>query len=162
MGYTVTFHRASADSGTSSYDEITDSTVDALTGHSEIDCKVRLAGGVPYTPEDEQITFLGGEKSSVKNYRRVWEFTFLAAAHRTNTTHSVANLNTFLQFVLHADYPYLWMDMSAYSTASGRAATWHTAGKYLPIVIDDWSISIDEKRGTETLTVTISHRFRNK
>ena len=162
MGYTITFHRASQDTSSGAYDEITDTTVDAFTGHSEIDCQVRIPGGVPHTPEDEQITFLGGEKSPIKNYRRVWEMTFLPAAHQTNTTHDVADLHTFLAFVLHSDYPYLWMDMSAYSTASGRAQTWHTAGKYLPITVDDWSTSINEKQGTETLTVTISHRFRNK
>lgn len=162
MGYTIQFHRASADtSGT--YSDVASGTVTALTGYSALTAtNVRLPGGVPHVPEDEQITFLGGEKSSVKNYRRVWEMTFLNAAHKTSTINDVDKYEDFLSFVLHANYPYLWMDMSAYSTASGRVNPWHTANTFIPIVIDDWAISVNEKEGTETLTVTISHRWRNK
>lgn len=161
MGYTITFHKSTADASTNNYDEITNSTVDALSGHTSLECKVRIAGGIPYRPEDEQITYLGGEKSSMLQFRRVWEMTFLTASHRASSTNSISNLTDFIQFVTDSAKPYLWMDMSAYSTASSRAETWHTAGKYIPIVIDDWSTSINEKEGTETLTATISHRWRN-
>ena len=89
MGYTVTFHRASADT-TGTYSDVASGTVTALTGYSALTAtQVRLPGGVPHTPEDEQITFLGGEKSSIKNYRRVWEMTFLNAAHQTSTVNDI-------------------------------------------------------------------------
>lgn len=162
MGYTVTFHKASADPSSGSYSTITDSTVDGFDDHAELTFEVRLPGGVPHVPEDEQTTFLGGEKSTVKNYRKVWEMTFLSAAHSDNSVNDIEKYQDFLTFVLDGDCPFLWMDMSAYSTASGRAIPWHAANTYIPITVDDWSVAVNEKQGTETLTVTIGHRFRNK
>ena len=163
MGYTVTFHRASEDASSGSYATAADAVVDALDGHSEITVQVRLPGGVPYVPEDEQITFLGGERSSIQNYRRTWEMTFLRASHKANSINDVADYEELLLFFLDKDYPHFWMDLSAYSTASERATAWHAANTYIPVTLDNWSPSeVDEKSGTEVLTATVSHKWRNK
>lgn len=161
MGYTITFHKAHADAGSNNYSDIASGTVTALTAHSTITPEVRIPGKVAKEPTGDQTIFLGGEKSSITDFYRVWEMTFLTASQADNTVNDVEKYEDFLDFITDND-AFFWMDMSAYSTASGRAKTWHGAGTLIPIVFADWSTSINEKDGTETLTVKVEHRWRNK
>lgn len=161
MGYTVTFHKATEDYSTNNYSEIASGSITALTGHSTITCKVRIPGKVPYVPSGEQTVFMGGEKSSITSFYRIWEMTLLTAAHKDDAVNDVENYEDLVAFIADKD-AFFWMDLSAYSTASGRAKVWHTAGTLIPVVFGDWGFSAAEKDGTETMTLKVEHRWENK
>ena len=72
MGYTVKFYKASQDYSSNNYASVLITTLAAasLTGYtasSDIQCRLV---NINFDAETDQTTFLGGEKSSVNQYRR--------------------------------------------------------------------------------------------
>ena len=159
MGYTVKFYKATADYSSNNYASVAATSLSGLadyTASGDIQCRLV---NINYSPEIDQTTFLGGEKSSVNQYRRKYELTFLTGGFR----YASFDINDIESLIL--DYftsEYLWVSFEAFGTASGRAKTYHTTAHVLPIVVDEYSLTHDEKNASVSLTVTLSHRWRNK
>jgi len=160
MGYTVKFYKATEDYSTNNYAEIAiatlaAATLDGYTVSSDIEC--RLVNEFPI-PEGEQTEFLGGEKDNREMYRRTYELTFLTGTI-ANSNFDVGNMKALIRDYFRSKF--LWVSFEAFSTATAIAETFHTASNVLPITVDDYAMSYDEKRAAAILTCTLGHRWRN-
>ena len=159
MGYTVKFYKATADYSSNNYASIAISSLTGLTGYTAgSDTPCRLVN-LNYEQEGEQTDFLGGEKSSLNQFRRTYELTFLTGTFQNNSTFDIADIETLITTYFTSEF--LWVSFEAYSTASSRASTYHTTAHVLPVVVNEYSISYDEKKGAAVLTVSLAHRWRN-
>jgi hypothetical protein len=159
MGYTVKFYKATADYSSNNYASVAASSLTGVTGYTaSTDIPCRLVN-INFNPEIDQTTFLGGEKSSVNQYRRQYELTFATGGFR-DTTFDINDIESLILDYFTSEY--LWVSFEAFGTASARAKTYHTAGHVLPVVVDEYSITHDEKKAAVTLVCTLSHRWRNK
>ena len=159
MGYTVKFYKSTADYSSNNYASVAASSLTGLTGYtasSDIPCRLV---NINFDPENEQIVFLGGEKSSVNQYRRKYELTFLTGGFR-DATFDINDIESLILDYFTSEY--LWVSLEAFGTASARAKTYHTTAHVLPVVVDEYSLTHDEKKASVSLTVTLSHRWRNK
>lgn len=158
MGYTVKFYKSTADYSSNNYASVAASSLSSLGGYAASgDIPCRLVN-LNYNPENEQTQFLGGEKSSVNQYRRIYELTFLTGSFK-DATFDIADIESLITTYFSSEY--LWVSFEAFSTATSRASTYHTTAHVLPVVVDEYSISYDEKKGAAVLTVSLSHRWRN-
>ena len=160
MGYTVKFYKASEDYTANNYASvlITSLAAETLTGYTaSADIPCRLVN-LNYNAESEQVEFLGGEKSSVNQYRRIYELTFLTGTFK-DSTFDIADIESLVTTYLTAEF--LWVSFESFSTATSRASTYHTTAHVLPVVVDEYSLAYDEKKGAVVLNLTLSHRWRN-
>ena len=159
MGYTVKFYKSTADYSSNNYASVAASSLSGLTGYAaSADIPCRLVN-LNYNAESEQIEFLGGEKSSVNQYRRMYELTFLTGTFKDNSTFDIADIESLVTTYLTAEF--LWVSFESFSTATSRASTYHTTAHVLPVVVDEYSLAYDEKKGAVVLNLTLSHRWRN-
>ena len=160
MSHTIIVHTATEDAATTFYKEIASGSVTGLADHAtrtlqvlEIDDKIASLG--------EQKKYISGERVSVFGFYRTYGIAFLRATHKASSV-DVADLDDFIISVLNDKRKKIWIDTSAYDTATGRSAPLHTAGFLLPVVVD--SIAGTEKNtqeGTARLSVQFSHRWDN-
>ena len=160
MGYTVKFYKATEDYSTNNYASIAiatlaGATLDGYTAGSDTPCRIV---NLNYNPEIEQTEFLGGEKSSVNQYRRTYELIFLTGSVQ-DATFDIADMQTLITNYFTSEF--LWVSFEAFGDATSRATPYHTTLHVLPVVIDEYSLAYDEKRASAVLTVTLSHRWRN-
>jgi hypothetical protein len=159
MGYTVKFYKATADYSSNNYASVAATSLSGLadyTASGDIQCRLV---NINYSTEIDHTVFLGGEKSSVNQYRRKYELTFLTGGFR-DATFDINDIESLILDYFTSEY--LWVSFEAFGTASGRAKTYHTTAHVLPIVVDEYSLTHDEKNASVSLTVTLSHRWRNK
>lgn len=160
MSHTITIHTATEDAATTFYKEIASGSVTGLADHEtktlevlEIDDKIVSLG--------EPKKYISGERVSVSGFYRTYGISFLRATHRASAV-DVADLDDLIVSVLNDKRKKIWIDTSAYDTATGRTSPHHTTGYLLPVVVD--SIAGTEKNtqeGTARLSVQFSHRWDN-
>jgi hypothetical protein len=156
--YKMKVHKASADPSTEAYDEIAVTSIAAFEGYANCECEIRLANET-FTPEGEQITFLGGERTSKREYRREYPVIFLKSTYKASDW-DYSNIKAFIKSYITSEF--LWLSFADWFTATEIAENYHGTGKAIPVSVSDWKVVGNEKEGTKVLNVTFEHRYKNK
>lgn len=154
----IYFHKATEDASTNNYADINTATIAALAGYTVSSPLEILVVGQKRKPDVEQIRYLGGELSSINLMRREFSMEFKPFTY-TASNWDVADMETLIDTFFTSEY--LWIDLSSWQDATARAVNYHAANKLIPVVVSGYEVAINPDSGTDTLTATITHRWRN-
>lgn len=156
--YKMTVHKASEDTSIYAYDEVAISSIATFDGYANCDVEI-LEANETFTPEGEQIEFLGGEKSSNNEFRRDYPVVILRATYRASDW-DYSNIKAFIKSYLTSEF--LWLSFADWMTVTEIAEHYHSTDKAIPVVVKDWKITGNKKEGTKVLNVDFEHRWKNQ